>query len=108
MTRDRHFTRESWKAQKLTERVGRSNWQIHRPNSSGKAVPRLLHRHRQHAAGPHKGQAQYGVQHVSSRQKLQEELGQLLIYLVKSRCDDEREEYLWFIESTLRRYIRLG
>lgn len=45
-------------------------------------------------------------QKVSSRQKFQDELGYLLISLLQSETDDERERHLNFIEKTIRRYIQ--
>jgi hypothetical protein len=43
----------------------------------------------------------------SSKQKLEEELGQLLLSFLNGASDEEREQCLRFIESTLRRLVVL-
>ncbi len=39
------------------------------------------------------------------KQRLEEELGQLLLSLLNGAEDEERERYLRFVESTLRRLV---
>jgi hypothetical protein len=44
----------------------------------------------------------------SSKQKLEEELGQLVLSLLKSDSDQERAQCLRLVESTLRRLVILS
>jgi hypothetical protein len=43
----------------------------------------------------------------SSKQKIEEELGELLLSFLKGASDADRDQYLRFLESTLRRLIVL-
>lgn len=56
---------------------------------------------------PQNTQERNRKQNVSSRQKLKDELGCLLLSLLQCYSDDDRERLLHFIETTLRHYIQL-
>jgi hypothetical protein len=44
---------------------------------------------------------------ISAKQKIREELGQLLLSFLNGASDADREQCLWFVEPTLRRLVVL-
>lgn len=107
MRRNAHCSLQPCQIQNPGKRVSTSKQHIHRCNSGSKVRNSPLPAKQRRASTLVKKQRQYLEEYVPSIQKLQEELGELLLSLLRSSSDDERKQYLCFIESTLRRYLQL-
>ncbi len=95
------------RATKLIEKLGPFKQQIYCPNNYTKMKCKPLSTEQGYMSTPQNAQGRRRKQNVSSRQEFQDELGYLLLSLLRCYSDDEREKHLRFIEWTLRRYIQL-